>query len=69
MKKYSKCDDFKDRNSEFKAFGINEFDDDSILYNKTHAQKIEVYGDIKLRNRIIKLLNKYEKEEKDKWKS
>lgn len=66
MKKYSKGDDFKDRNSQYKTFGIDEFDDDSILYDKTHAQKIEVYGDAKLRNRIIKLLNKDEKEKGEK---
>lgn len=56
MKTYKKGDNFKDKDSSYKTYGITE------IAEKTHAQKIEVYGDIELRNLIIKLLNKYEKE-------
>ena len=50
--KYTKGDDFQESTCDLKTFGINENNSD-----ETHANKIEIYGDEKLRNRILDLLN------------
>ena len=61
MKIYKKGDDFKERDDTYKTFGISEIDpNDTFNSNHEHANKIEVYGDAKLRNKIIKLLTKDE---------
>ena len=62
MKTYKKGDDFQENKDDYKTYGITEVDPNSTFFVREHAQKIEIYGDWRLRNRIIKLLNKYEKE-------
>ena len=60
MKTYERGDDFKGKNETFRTYGITEFESaekDGVLFGE-HTNKIEVYGDLKLRDRIIKLLNK-----------
>lgn len=56
-KKYEVGDDFKDRGASMMTFGITE------IGVETHSNKIEVYGDAVLRDRILELLNKDYKEE------
>jgi hypothetical protein len=57
--KYVKGDSYKDRDDDLKTYSITELHDDDTV---NHGNKIEVYGDIKLRNKIIKLLNGGEKD-------
>jgi hypothetical protein len=58
MKTYKKGDNHKDKGNDLKTYGITEIDPEAFGCTPDHANKIEVYGDIELRNRIIKLLNK-----------
>ncbi len=51
---YIKGNSFKDEDNDHKTYGITE------IGEETHFNKIEVYGDKKLRNKIIKLLNEEE---------
>lgn len=56
--RFVKGDDYQDPGMQFTAYGINDNEavvDQSIT---DHANKIEVYGDEKLRDLILKLLNK-----------
>ena len=56
--KYKKGDSHRDHGDDLKTYGITETDDEGAT---VHGNKIEVYGDIKLRNKIIDLLNKEKK--------
>ena len=69
MKTYKKGDDFQEKDVTFKTFGITEIDPDSINYRKEHSQKIEVYDDEELRDKIIELLNRYEREKHIAYKN
>ena len=59
MKTYVKGDTYKNEQDDYKTFGITEFDSEAIV-DKELAQKIEVYGDRELRDKIIGLLNSQE---------
>ena len=56
MKTYEKGKSYKEKGRDYKTFGITEIDDD-VNSNGHHHNKIEIYGDKKLRNLIINLLN------------
>lgn len=55
MKTYINGGSYKDDGATYRTYGINE----KTSANE-HGFKIVVYGDKKLRKRIIKLLNEYE---------
>jgi hypothetical protein len=71
MKSYEKGDFFQDKDNDFKTYGITEIDSE-MRPQMPHTNKIEIYGDKKLRDKIIRLLNKDEKKRnhglKDKQK-
>jgi hypothetical protein len=62
QKTYIKGDDFYDKKADHKTYGINECisdpkDPTNKFTNYTHYNKIEIYGDHKLRKKILRLLN------------
>jgi hypothetical protein len=59
MKIYSKGDDYKEDFADYKTFGISE--NKRVDNRLLHTNKIEIYGDEELRDKIIKLLNIFEK--------
>jgi hypothetical protein len=55
-KTYIKGDDFLEKGVAYHTFGITEQSKEKNI--EDHTNKIEVYGDSKLRDKIIKLLNR-----------
>ena len=55
LNRFVKGISYKDKGHSLKTYGISDNGTDTI---RSHENKIEIYGDIKLRDRIIKLLNK-----------
>lgn len=61
MKQYVVGEDYQEKDR-LPTYGITEFDNNRSEFGEAarHENKIEVYDDEGLRNRIIKLLNKEE---------
>lgn len=59
MKRYKKGFHYKEKGASYKSYAIDDLRED-------WGEKIVVHGDIKLRDLIIKLLNKYETDQFNK---
>jgi len=61
--RFVKGNDYKDKGNDLKTYGITDTESVSALgkgITVIHTNKIEIFGDRILRDKIIKLLNKQE---------
>lgn len=59
MKTYKAAPEFKGKGDSLITFPIHELDDKSFGHPRViHANKIHVFDDVELRDRIVELLNK-----------